>query len=140
MWNRAKSTIINTMVTTAATLVILSIFKIVFNQDYIRVRGVLEILGANAVINCGLLLTHKIESRFIILEYLLDISYIIAVLVVFGAVFNWYSTAPVWVLVVMAVMIYLFAIIITITRIQSSTRKINELLRKRREKNDDSAS
>ena len=138
--NKIKSTVIDTMITTGTSLVILAAFLMIFRQDFIDNLTVFQIFGANIVINCGLVLIHKIESRFVIVEYLIDVSYIIAVLVVFGAIFDWYSTVPVWLLAVMAVVIYIFMIIVTTVKIQKDTKKINALLQKRKSRYIDSAS
>jgi hypothetical protein len=138
--DKLKKTVSFIMFTTGASLVILAVFLKIIDDDVIYIRTVLEIFGANIVINSGIFLLHKFESRYIILEYLLDIGLIIIVLVVFGAIFNWYSAIPVWLLVVMAVVIYLFAIITDITKIRKDTREINELLQKRKEKKTDTAS
>ena len=128
------------MFTTGASLVILAVFLKIIDSDINYVRTVLEIFGANIVINFGIFLIHKFEIRYVILEYLLDISSIIIVLVVSGAIFNWYSAIPVWLLIVMAVVIYLFVIITSITKIRKDTKEINELLQKRKEKKTDTAS
>ena len=135
-----KKTISNIMFTTGASLVILAVFLKIIGGDIIYIRTVLEIFGANIVVNFGIFLIHKFEIRFIILEYLLDISLIIIVLVVSGAIFNWYYAIPVWLLIVMAVVIYLFVIITSITKIRKDTKEINELLEKRKEKKTDTAS
>jgi len=128
------------MFTTGASLVILAVFFVIYDFEFILVPTVFQIFAANIVINVGLFVTSKFESRYAIVEYLLDISYIIAVLVAFGAIFNWYSAIPVWVLVVMAIVIYLFAIIISMNKLRNDTKKINELLQKRREKDSNTAS
>ena len=135
-----KKTVSNIMFTTGASLVILAVFLKIIDSDINYVRTVLEIFGANIVINFGIFLIHKFEIRYVILEYLLDISSIIIVLVVSGAIFNWYSAIPVWLLIVMAVVIYLFVIITSITKIRKDTKEINELLQKRKEKKTDTAS
>jgi hypothetical protein len=128
------------MFTTGATLVILAAFFVIFDIDKITVPTVFQIFGANIVINLGLLLTRKFECRYVIVEYLLDISYIIAVLVISGAVFDWYGAIKVWVLAVMAVVIYIFTIIISMNKLRKDTYEINELLKKRKEKNSKTAS
>jgi hypothetical protein len=135
-----RKIIVNTMFTTGAAFVILAVFFVIFDLKFILVPTVFQIFTANIVINAGLFVISKFESRYAIVEYLLDISYIIAVLVAFGAIFNWYSAVPVWVLVVMAIVIYLFAIIISMNKLRKDTKKINELLRKRREKDAGTAS
>jgi hypothetical protein len=135
-----RKTVVNIMFTTGATLVILAAFFILFDIDKITVPTVFQIFGANIVINLGLLLTRKFECRYVIVEYLLDISYIIAVLVVSGAIFDWYFAISVWVLVVMAVVIYIFTIIISMNKLRKDTDEINELLQKRKEKTESTAS
>jgi len=135
-----KKTIANTMFTTGAALVILAAFLLIFDIEINFARVVLQIFGANIIINIGLFLLHKIEIRHVILEYLIDICYIIAVLAVFGAAFDWYSYVPFWLLIAMAVVIYLFAIRIAISKIKRDTKIINELLQKRKEKDTSIAS
>jgi len=134
-----RKIVVNTMFTTGTAFVILAVFFVIFDLKFILVPTVFQIFTANIVINAGLLLISKFESRYAIVEYFLDISYIIAVLVVF-AIFDWYSAVPVWVLVVMAIVIYLFAIIISMNKLRNDTKKINELLQKRREKDTGTAS
>jgi hypothetical protein len=137
---KIKQAVTTTMFSTGASLVILGVFLVLFDTTLPYVPVVFEIFAANVVINLGIWLLTKLESPNVILEYLRNIGYIIAVLVVFGLIFDWYSTIPVWVLVIMAVVIYLFVIIITITKIRKDTNEINELLQKRKEKIDDTAS
>jgi hypothetical protein len=134
-----KKIITNIMFTTGASLVILAAFSAFFGKDFYYAPVVLQIFAANIVINLGLFFLWKLEIRYMILQYLLDVSYIIAVLVVSGAVFNWYSTVTVWLLVVMAVVIYTFATIITLTKFHKDAKEINELLQKRKDKMEDTA-
>ena len=137
--NEVKKTITNTMFTTGASLVILAAFSALFGKEFNYAPVVLQIFAANIVINVGLFILWKFEIRYTILQYLLDVSYISAVLVVFGAIFNWYSEISVWLLVVMAAVIYALATIITLTKFRKDTNEINELLQKRKEKQGDSA-
>ena len=137
-----KKTVSYILFTTGAALVILALFSIfiVGDVELIDANVVLEIFLANIVINSGLFLRWKFEIRYVILEYLVDISYTIIVLVIFGLIFDWYSAVPLWLLVVMATVIYLFAIIITFTKIRKDTAEMNELLQKHKEKQADTAS
>ena len=134
-----KKTITNTMFTTGASLVILAAFSILFGKEFSYSFVVLQIFAANIVINFGLFMLWKFEIRYQILQYLLDVGYIILILVVFGFIFGWYSTVPVWLLVVMAAVIYALAAIITNSKFRKDTEEINELLQKRKEKMDSSA-
>jgi len=121
------------MFVTGAALVILSVFSLLFNVEISFVPTVFQIFAANIVIVMGIFLRGKFEIRYIILEYLVDISYIIAVLVVFGLIFNWYSSVPVWLLVVMAVVIYIFLMIVSVTKIKKDAKELNKLLQKHQE-------
>jgi hypothetical protein len=128
-----KSIITYTMFVTGSALVILAVFSAVFNVEISLVPTVFEIFAANIVIILGLFLRQKFEIRNMITEYLVDISYTIAVLIVFGLIFNWYRAIPLWLLVVMAVVIYIFAAIFTVTKIKKDAEELNQLLQKHRE-------
>ena len=135
-----KRIIENIMTTTGSVLILLAIFTVIFGNTYIYTRTFFEILGANTVIHLGLLLTRKFESRYVIFEFLLDITYIIAVIVAFGLIFNWYSSMPVWVLVIMAVVIYIFGFLIKTVRTRKDAKEMDELLQKRKKKQVNTAS
>jgi len=135
-----KSIINYIMFVTGAALVILAVFSLLFNVEIGFVPTIFEIFAANIVIIIGLYLRGKFEIHNLIFEYFIDISYIIAVLIVFGLIFDWYSAIPVWLLVVMAVVIYIFAMIFTVTKLKKDSEELNKLLRKHHEKQADSAS
>ena len=135
-----KKIINDIMFVTGAALVILTVFSLLFNVEISFVPTVFEIFAANIVIILGLFLRMKFEIRNLILEYLIDISYIIAVLIVFGLIFDWYSAIPAWLLLVMAVVIYIFATIFTVTKIRKDAEELNKLLLKHQKKRADNAS
>jgi len=66
---------------------------------------------------------------------LLDIVYITTVLIIFGTIFDWFLTMPVWYLVVMAVVVYAFTVFTNIIRNRKDVKELNELLQKRKKKN-----
>ena len=141
MRNNIKKVAVDSLMCTGAALVLLTIFvRIVIPSGTILLNTVFEILVANIVINLGLILTRKFENSYAVLEFLLDVSYIVAVLVVSGVIFGWYSTVTVWYLAVMAVVIYAFAVLTSIVRTRKNIKEINELLRKRKEKQSGAAS
>ena len=135
-----KKIINDIMFVTGAALVILALFSLFFGVEINFVPTIFEIFAANIVIILGLFLRMKFEIRSFILEYLVDISYIIAVLIVFGLIFDWYSAIPVWLIVAMAVVIYIFAMIFTVTKLKNDAKELNKLLKKHQEKQTDSAS
>jgi hypothetical protein len=129
-----KDIITYIMFVTGCALVILTLFSAVFNAEISLVPTVFEIFAANIVIILGLFLRQKFEIRNMILEYLVDISYTIVVLTVFGLIFNWYSTTPIWLLIAMAVIIYIFATVFTVTKIKKDAEELNQLLKKAQQK------
>jgi F0F1-type ATP synthase assembly protein I len=133
--NKIKKIIIDIMVTTGSALMLLAVFAVISGGEYIYIKTFFQIFGANVVIHLGLVLTKKFECTFAVFEFLLDISYTIAVLVIFGLVFDWYSSIPVWYLIIMAVVVYLFGLFINIVRIQKNADEFNKLLQKRKNKN-----
>jgi hypothetical protein len=104
--NKIKKIIIDIMVTTGMALMLLAVFAVINGGESIYIETFFQVFGANIVIHLGLILTKKFESTFAVLEFLLDISYTIAVLVIFGLVFDWFSSIPIWYLVIMAVVVY----------------------------------
>ena len=130
-----KKMIINIMATTGITLVVLALIGTLYGAKFLCISGVFQSLGANIVMHLGFILTGKFESKYPILEAILDISYTIVVLIIFGAVFNWYRSTPIWVLIIMAVIIYSFGCLISIFRMREDVKDINELLQKRKKRN-----
>ncbi len=79
-----KRIILYVFASTGAVLFLLAAFIMFKDNKSINANTVLEIIGANIVVTIGLFLTNKIELRFAILEYLLDIIFMTAVIVVSG--------------------------------------------------------
>jgi len=130
-----KKTIINIMFTSNAVLVFIAVFAIVTRAGSIYARTIFEVLGANVVIHLGFFLTRKFESRYAILENLLDIGCLLSILGIFAIFFKWYSTVPIWYIFIIAVIVYLFSILLNIARTQRTAKRINELLQKRKIQN-----
>lgn len=126
-----KKIITNIMTTTGITLVVLAIIGTLFRANYICISSVFESLGANVLIHLGFKITNKFESRYSVLETLLDISYTIVILFIFGYIFNWYASVPMWILAIMAIVVYLLGCFINIFRIQEDVKIINELVQNR---------
>jgi len=135
-----KKIINDIMFVTGSALVILTVFSLLFKVEISFVPTIFQIFAANIVIIIGLFLRGKFEIRNLILEYLIDISYIIAVLILFGFLFNWFSSIPAWLPIVMAVVIYIFATIFTVTKLRSDAKELNKLLEKHHKKQADNAS
>jgi len=142
-----KRIIVNILASTCLVLTLLIVTAIIIDgisvheigQRTIQVNIIIQIFAANILIHLGLHLTKKIESKYVIFEFLLDIGYITVVILVFGIIFDWYSTRS-WILIIMVVVIYIFGVLINMFRSKQDAKEINELIKKRKEKNIDIAS
>jgi len=135
-----KKMILYVFASAGAVLFLLAVFIMFKGNKSINVDTVLEIFGANIVITIGLSLTHKIQLRFAIFEYLLDIIFMTAVIVVSGIIFNWYSHVSIWVPAVIVVMIYILFNLLDVIRVRNDIKDINKLLEKLEKKEANTAS
>ena len=122
---------VNILCSTALTLLVLAAFGTMFGATVLFINGVFQSLIANIVVHIGLLLTHKFESRYAVLEYTLDIVYTIAVVLMFGVVFYWYTSTPASILVSKWVLIYITVMLVIIIQMRQDISEINKLLKKR---------
>jgi len=135
-----KRMILYVFASTGAVLFFLAFFYMFKENKFIPAGTILEIIVANLVITIGLFLTHKIEFRFAIFEYLLDIVFMLAVIVVSGLLFNWYSRIAVWVPVIIVIVIYVLFNLLDVVRVHRDIKEINKLLQKFKEKEANTAS
>jgi len=135
-----KRIILYVFASTGAVLFLLAVFAMFRENNAINADTILEITGANIVITIGLSLTRKIEFRYVIFEFLLDIGFMIVVIVLSGVLFDWYSRIPVWVPLVIVLLIYILFYLLDIVRVQRDIKEINKLLQKLKEKEADNAS
>jgi Ca2+/Na+ antiporter len=135
-----KRIILYVFASTGAVLFFLAVFAIFKENKTINVDTILEIIGANTVITAGLFLTHKIECRYAIYEFLLDIGFMIAVIILSGTLFNWYSRIQVWIPLVIVLIVYILFYLLDIIRVHRDIKEINKLLQKLREKETNTAS
>lgn len=127
-----KKMVVNIMASTGITLIVLAIIGTLFGGKFLFISSVFESLGANVVVNLGFLITRKFESKYAALEVMLDIGYSIIVVIIFGAIFDWFTNGtPIWILVIMAVVIYLSGLFLSLFRIRKDINTINRLLQKR---------
>ena len=125
---------------TGAVMFFLAVFLMFKENRSISANTILEIIGVNIVITIGLFLTYKIELRYPVLEFLLDIGFMIAVILLSGTLFKWYSYIPVWVPVIMVIVVYILFYLLDIIRVRKDIKEINKLLQKLKEKEAKTAS
>jgi len=135
-----KRIILYVFASTGAVLFFLAFFYMFKENKIISAMTILQIICANLIITIGLFLTHKIEFRFAILEYLLDIVFMMAVIAASGILFNWYSRIPAWVPVIIVIVIYILFNLLDIVRVHKDIKEINKLLQELKNKEADTAS
>jgi len=128
-----KKTIVNTILTIGISIIGLTLYFVVTHKSTVFVHTILEIFGANIIIHIGLHIRDKFEIFNVVLEHIIDISYTLIILVVFGILFNWFSAVPVWILILSGIIIYIMTSVLTISKINKDTNEINELLQKLQE-------
>ena len=122
---------VNVLATTGISLSILSIVALCYNAECLYIKTVFQVLEANGAVHLFLLLLHQFELKYPILEMTLEILIIIVALIIFGAIFQWFTSTPIWVLIIMGVVIYVVSLILNIMTMKQEAQKINTLIKKR---------
>lgn len=127
-----KKNITNCLATTGLSLILLALVAILYNASLLCIETILQIAGANILIHAGLNLLKFFESRYFLVEILLETGYVLAVLFIFGAIFGWYSSTPPWVLILMGISVYFIGGLIDIFQVNKDIKIINRQLKNRR--------
>jgi hypothetical protein len=129
-----KVIILYALASTGAVLLFFAAFTIFRGNKPIYAHTIFQIIGANIVITLGLFLTNKIEFRYAILEFLLDIGFMTAVIVLARIIFKWYTIIPAWVSFIIVLAVYILFYLLDIVRVSKDIKEINKLLQKLKEK------
>ncbi len=124
--------ILNITSTTGITLVMLAFIGTYSGATLICIDSVYQVLAANIVVQMGYLLTQRYESKYAVFEAALDIGYTIIVLITFGFIFHWFTSTPIWILIIMSVTIYIAGLLLSMFRMRGEINTINKLLQERR--------
>lgn len=127
-----KKIFVNILCSTAITLLILAVLGVVSGAQFLLINSVFQSFIVNIVVHIGLPFTHRFESSYAILEFMLDIAYMEIVVIIFGAIFNWYGSTPIWVLAIMTTIIYIVVVFLNMVQMRQEVEEINELLQKRK--------
>lgn len=122
---------INILCSTAITLLLLAVLGEISGAQCLFIHSVFESFFVNIVVHTGLIYTRRFESSYAVLEFMLDISYTVIIVIIFGAIFNWYGSIPIWTLVIMTAIVYFAGILLNIISMRREIEEINELLQKR---------
>ena len=125
-----KKTANNILCTTGLTLIILATVGVIFSAHFLCIENIFQAFAVK-IIHLGLLFTRKFESSYTFLEFALDIGYVTAVVLIFGAVFDWYASVPPWILVAMTLAVYFMSVLLSLVRTRREVDEINKLLKSR---------
>lgn len=115
----------NCFASTGLTLILIAVIASLYHANFICVTTVYQSFLVNILIYIGLYFLQKYESKYLFLEFLIEILYILGILVPFGFLFNWYSSMPLWVVILLGIVVYFIACFINIIKINEDISFIN---------------
>lgn len=126
-----KKFIVNIFATTGISILLLSMIALFFHAKYICLQTTFQVLGINIIVHFGLNFLSKLEVKHTIIEIALDIALITIMLLLFGSIFHWFTSTPIWILVIMGFIIYLVSILLNLLCMKQEAKEINALIKKR---------
>lgn len=127
-----KRIIRNWLATTGLSLLLLAVVAAVYGGHAIFIVTVFQTGLANLFIHLGLEVFQGFESRYCLVEIGVEIGYVLAVLIIFGLIFDWYESTPLWILVLMGIVVYFVGCLVDVFRIRNDVDTINRQLQLRR--------
>ena len=123
-----KKGVIHIFAATGISLVLLAIIATLYSAEFLCVKTVFQVFLVNVVAHLILLLMYKIEIKYFAVEVAVEIVLTVALSLLFGAIFNWYISTPLFVLVLMSIAIYMISIILNILHMKREADEINKLI------------
>lgn len=124
-----KNLIKNILATTGLTLITLAIIATIYRAELLCISSVYQSLLVNILIHLGLLLVQKMESTYYFIEILCQVFYVLLILIPAGYLFDWYGSAPLWVIVIMGIVVYAISCFVNIFRVNNNVAMINKQLK-----------
>lgn len=136
-----KQVIVNVLATTALSIFLMCIVAIIRGFSLMGIVVPFEILLVNLLAHIGFIILEKINMRYKAINYLIMLIYLIGIIVGFGYLFKWFVVNEIWVVCIVGIAVFIFALIIDIIRINRDASKINSSLQElRKRRNQDSIS
>lgn len=123
-----KKGLINIFATTGLSLVLLSIIATLYDAEFLCIETVFQVFLLNIVVHLILLLMYKIEIKYLVIEIAIEVVLTVALSLLFATIFNWYTSTPLLVLVLMSIAIYVISIILNILHMKQEADEINKLI------------
>lgn len=131
-----KKNIVNILAITGISLLLLSVVALLFHASCIYLETVFQAFGVNIITHLGIMCIKKIELRNIFIEMVLEITFIVCELLVFGRLFHWFTSLSFLLLICMGVAIYIISLFLNLLQMKQEAKEVN-LLIKNRNKNQD---
>ena len=131
-----RKNIVNILATTGISLLLLSVVALSFHASCIYLGTMFQAFGVNIITHLGIMCIKKIELRNIFTEIVLEITFIVCELLVFGRLFHWFTSLSFLLLVCMGTVIYFISFFLNLLQMKQEAKEIN-LLIKNRSKNQD---
>lgn len=131
-----KKNVVNILATTGISLLLLSVVALSFHASCIYLETVFQAFAVNIITHLGIMCIKKMEFKNIYTEVILEITFIVCELLVFGQLFHWFTSLSFLLLVCMGIVIYIISLFLNLLQMKQEAREIN-LLIKNRNKNPD---
>lgn len=129
-----KEKIKNTLAITAIASILLSVIAQFYGGCAVYINSIYQIFGVCVIIEIGTLFLEHFESRYFLIENVVEIGMILVVVLCGGYLFDWYNHLPVWIVVFIGVIVYVAGCFIDTFRIRNDINVINSILKKERDK------
>ncbi|MBU5425985.1 DUF3021 family protein [Tissierella pigra] len=128
-----RKIITNIFAATGLTLIILAVIASLYGGEFLFISSVYQALAVNLIIALGLNIIQNIESKYFIIEVFRDVTFTLCILIFAGYLFNWYSSTPILVVIIMGLVIYVISYLINIIKINDDIAFINNRLKVNRD-------
>ncbi len=126
-----KKQIVNILATTGISLLLLSVVALSFHASCIYLETVFQAFGVNTITHLGIMCIKKIELKSIFTEMVLEITFIVCELLVFGRLFHWFTSLSFLLLSCMGVVIYIISLFLNLLQMKQEAKEINLLIKNR---------
>lgn len=123
-----KKGFINIFATTGISLILLSVIATFYSAEFLCIETVFQVFLVNVITHLILLLIYKIEMKHLIIAVAMDIIPVVTIPLLFGAIFNWYTSTPIFVLILMSIAVYVLSVILNILHMKREANEINKLI------------
>ncbi|HOQ16652.1 MAG TPA: hypothetical protein PLL17_06670 [Defluviitaleaceae bacterium] len=128
-----KEKIKNCLASTALSLILLCVLASIYEGRYLCINTVYQVFLANIILHLTLSLLARFESSYFLVEISVEFALFITIALIFAAIFDWYSSTPLWMLLFLCSLVFLIANIIDLYKMSNKLTYINKQLKDLRE-------